>query len=74
MLLREKRSSDFVKVTNVQDLLNPVRDMIGAQVQSGQNEQPPQPFKKKDLVFPSGEMLPQCWVDADYQDHQRTTA
>jgi hypothetical protein len=69
MLLKDKQSGDLIKVTNVQDLFNPVRDAIEGRIQSGQNEQLPHAFKKQNLVFPSGETLPQCWVDANYQEH-----
>ena len=29
--------------------------------------QDPEKFLKSELVFPSGEPLPQCWLDPDYK-------
>jgi hypothetical protein len=36
-------------------------------VQAGEEEQDPEPIEKQNLIFPSGESLPRCWIDADYQ-------
>ena len=38
-----------------------------AQIQAGEEEQPAESLKKSDLVFPSGENLPQCWLDSNYK-------
>lgn len=67
MLLKMKQSGDLVEVVTLTELFNPLEDEIEAQIQAGQNEQPPEPFAKTDLMFPSGEELPLCWIDADYQ-------
>jgi hypothetical protein len=29
--------------------------------------QDPQMYSKKEMVFPSGEKLPRCWLEADYR-------
>jgi hypothetical protein len=34
----------------------------------GQEEQDPETFMKQNLVFPSGENLPLCWLDANYRN------
>lgn len=67
MLLKMKESDDLIEILYLEELLSPAQDTIEGQMQSGQNEQPPEPFPKKDLVFPSGENLPLCWLDSDYQ-------
>jgi hypothetical protein len=36
-------------------------------IQEGQEEQEPESVQKQNLVFPSGESLPMCWIDADYR-------
>ncbi|BAY46557.1 hypothetical protein SAMD00079811_41690 [Scytonema sp. HK-05] len=68
MLLQLKDSGELVKVIDVQELLNPNQDVVHAQQQEGQEEQQADSYKKENLVFPSGESLPRCWLDADYRN------
>jgi len=68
MFLQLKDDGELIKVTDVQQLINPNADSIEAKQQQGQEEQPSESFKKENLVFPSGESLPRCWVDADYRN------
>jgi hypothetical protein len=67
MLLQVKDSGELVKIVEIQELLDPNNDVVHAKDQEGQEEQPPDTFKKENLVFPSGEVLPRCWLDADYR-------
>ena len=67
MFLKRKDADDLVKISDVEALFNPAESQINGQVQAGQNEQPPTSFQKGDLIFPSGESLPQCWTDANYR-------
>lgn len=67
MLLQNKQTGTLVEVLDVANLVNPAESKIQGQVQSGQEEQSPEDMDKQELVFPSGESLPQCWVDPDYQ-------
>lgn len=68
MLLQLKDSSELVKILDVQELINPNQDVVHAQQQEGQEEQQADSYKKENLVFPSGETLPRCWLDADYRN------
>ncbi|MBW4502512.1 MAG: acetyltransferase [Scytonema hyalinum WJT4-NPBG1] len=68
MLLQLKNSGELVKVIDVQELINPNQDVVHAQQQEGQEEQQADSYKKENLVFPSGESLPRCWLDADYRN------
>lgn len=68
MLLKEVKTGQLVEIVEVTELLNPENSEIMAQMQAGQNEEPPSPFLKEELIFPSGEPLPRCWLDADYRD------
>ncbi|KAB8318084.1 acetyltransferase [Tolypothrix campylonemoides VB511288] len=68
MLLQLKDSGELVKVIDVQELINPNQDVVHAQEQEGQEEQQADSYKKENLVFPSGESLPRCWLDADYRN------
>ncbi|MDZ8024333.1 MAG: acetyltransferase [Nostoc sp. ChiQUE01a] len=67
MLLQLKGTSDLVKIVEIEELLDPNSDVVHGQDQEGQEEQEPDTFKKEDLVFPSGEVLPRCWLDANYR-------
>lgn len=68
MLLQLKNSGELVKIVDVQELVNPNTDTIQAKEQKGEEEQPLNSYKKENLVFPSGESLPRCWLDANYRN------
>jgi hypothetical protein len=36
--------------------------------QQGEEVQDPEKLKKAELIFPSGEALPQSWIDPHYRD------
>lgn len=67
MLLQIKDSSELVKLADMQQLIDPNLDTVQGQKQQGQEEQPVDSFKKENLVFPSGENLPRCWLDVNYK-------
>ncbi|UKO98478.1 acetyltransferase [Nostoc sp. UHCC 0870] len=67
MFLQIKNSQDLVKILDLQELIDPNLDIVHGQDQEGQEEQEPDTFKKENLVFPSGEGLPRCWLDANYR-------
>ncbi len=67
MFLQLKGTEDLVKILDIQELLDPNNDIVHAQDQEGQEEQQSETFKKANLVFPSGEKLPLCWLDANYK-------
>jgi hypothetical protein len=66
MLLQEKQTGNLVEILDLEELFNPVQNQIHGRIQSGQEEQDPEPISKDTLLFPSGETLPRCWMDADY--------
>ncbi|MGI0485081.1 acetyltransferase [Pantanalinema rosaneae CENA516] len=67
MLLQKKETGDLIKVLDTDALINPNQSSISGRVQAGQEEQDPEEITKENLVFPSGEKLPRCWLDAEYQ-------
>lgn len=67
MLLHHKQTDALVEIRDVEALINPTRTEVPGQIQSGQEEQDSEQFEKQNLIFPSGEPLPQCWLDADYK-------
>ncbi|AFY34037.1 hypothetical protein [Calothrix sp. PCC 7507] len=70
MFLQTKDTQDLVKILDIQELIDPNNDIVHAQDQEGEEEQEPDIFKKENLTFPSGEILPRCWLDANYRKAQ----
>jgi hypothetical protein len=67
MLLKDKETDNLIEILDVEALFNPTTQSVPGQIQAGQEEQNPASFEKQSLKFPSGENLPRCWIDADYQ-------
>ncbi|MBE9036486.1 acetyltransferase [aff. Roholtiella sp. LEGE 12411] len=67
MLLQIKESGELLEIEEIQELIDPNNDVVHGREQQGEEEQPPESYKKENLVFPSGEDLPRCWLDADYR-------
>ncbi|MBH8574374.1 acetyltransferase [Nostocaceae cyanobacterium CENA369] len=68
MLLQIKDSDNLVKIEDINELLDPNSETIHGKAQKGEEEQESNSFKKQNLVFPSGESLPRCWLDANYKN------
>jgi hypothetical protein len=68
MFLQNKSSQTLIKITNIKDLFNPLRQEISGRSQEGEEEQDLQAYDKQDLIFPSGEELPRCWLDSNYRN------
>lgn len=68
MFLKHKQTGELLEVLNVESLYNPCQDNIVAQSHEGQEMQEPDTFIKTELIFPSGEGLPQCWLNPNYQE------
>lgn len=67
MFMQEKETGTLVKVLEVDELIDPLQTSIKARKQAGEEEQSTAPYEKSNLTFPSGEALPRCWVDPNYQ-------
>ncbi len=68
MFLKHKSSGDLVEVLNLDILFDPCQGMIHGRFHAGEELQDPAPFAKAELLFPSGENLPRCWLDAHYRE------
>ncbi|MBD3882027.1 acetyltransferase [Phormidium tenue FACHB-886] len=66
MLLQDKKNGTLIEITDTTELFNPVRSQVSGRDQAGQEEQDPVMYEKTALIFPSGENLPRCWIDAEY--------
>jgi len=69
MFLKHKPSGDLVEVLTIPEIYNPGEKMIQGRFHAGEEMQDPENFPKEDLIFPSGESLPQCWIDPAYLQH-----
>lgn len=67
MFLRHKQSGSLVEVLNLEAMYDPCQHQIEGRFHAGEEMQDPETFSKSDLVFPSNEPLPQCWLDSHYR-------
>jgi hypothetical protein len=67
MLLKDKQNGTLIEVLDITTLINPMAEEIRGSIQNGEEEQPPEDITKAKLIFPSGENLPRCWLDVNYQ-------
>lgn len=67
MFLKETKSGDLVEVLDLQALFDPNLSAVNGRFHAGEEMPEPADFAKGDLVFPSGEAMPRCWVDAHYR-------
>ena len=71
MYLMHKPSGDLVEVLNLDSLFNPFQKHVNGRFHAGEEVQEPAAFGKNDLVFPSGEYLPRCWLHPAYKTKLR---
>jgi hypothetical protein len=69
MFFKDTERQVLIKIVNPDALFNPMQPTVQGKQQEGEEEQPPQEFDKAQLIFPSGEPLPQCWVNPNYRLH-----
>jgi hypothetical protein len=67
MYLKHRPSGDLVEVLDLAMLFDPFRAEISGRLHAGEELQDPATFGKAELIFPSGEPLPRCWVDPRYR-------
>jgi hypothetical protein len=69
MFLMQKNGERLVEVLSLSDLINPNQAQIVGRLHAGEEMQDAESFTKGDMQFPSGESLPQCWLDPQYKQH-----
>ncbi|MBL4827814.1 MAG: acetyltransferase [Spongiibacteraceae bacterium] len=67
MFLKERENGHLLAIVNINDLFNPYMKTLSCRGQYGEEEQDPENYPKKDLLFPSDEELPKCWLEPDYR-------
>ncbi|PSW06673.1 acetyltransferase [Photobacterium lipolyticum] len=71
MFLKETRTGDLVDVVDMGALINPFAQQVSVQYQSGEDLAEPVSIDKQNLAFPSGEELPECWINGYYRFKQK---
>jgi hypothetical protein len=71
MFLHHTLANSLVEILEVQDLWNPFVVKVMGRFHAGEELQDPELFSKAHLVFPSGEPLPLCWLDARYREEMQ---
>lgn len=67
MYLKHTGTGDLVEILDMRALINPKQTRVAGRYHAGEELQDPATFGKAELVFPSGEALPRCWLDANYR-------
>jgi hypothetical protein len=70
VFLREATSRHLVEVLDLQELMDPYCPELRGRYHWGEDLPEPETFSKSGLLFPSGELLPRCWCDPHYRDHE----
>lgn len=68
MFLKHKKTGDLLEVLTMEHLYDPCQETIVARSHAGQEMQDAETFLKADLIFPSDEPLPMCWIEPHYQE------
>lgn len=68
MFLQEPKTRHLVEILDLKALFDPFQEQVVGRYNVGEELPDPEKFSKADLVFPSGETLPRCWLDPHYRD------
>lgn len=68
MFLKHQPTGDLIEVLDVPAMYDPFKSELAGRYHAGEELQEAEIFRKLDLIFPSGEALPKCWLDPHYRD------
>lgn len=68
MFLQHVPTQSLIEVLNLEALWNPFLSEVLGQSHSGEEMQEVETYSKAELSFPSGEPLPQSWMNPHYRD------
>ncbi|HSH27741.1 MAG TPA: acetyltransferase [Wenzhouxiangella sp.] len=68
MFLKRKDNDDMIEIIDVDTLADPSLPSVMGRSHAGEEMQDEESFEKEDLVFPSGEPLPRCWIDLHWRE------
>jgi len=67
MFLKNAGNGDLAQVIDMSELTDPNSSTVTVRYHAGEEAGDPLGANKSDLVFPSGEALPKCWLDPHYR-------
>jgi len=67
MYLKDRNNGDLIEVLDMAALFDPNSSEVRGRYHAGEEMQEEMGFAKPGLIFPSGEDLPKCWLDASYK-------
>jgi hypothetical protein len=70
MFLKDSSNGHLVEVLDTVTLFDPSETHFEGRYNWGEDLPEPEPFAKANVIFPSGEPLPRCWVDMHYRDDE----
>lgn len=68
MFLKDSTNGHLIEVLDATALFDPSETHFEGRYNWGEDLPDPEPFAKANVIFPSGEPLPQCWLDMHYRD------
>jgi len=67
MYLKHQASGDLVEILDSMALFDPNLAAVRGRFHAGEEMPEASEFAKTELIFPSGETLPRCWLDPHYK-------
>lgn len=68
MFLFHKPTQTLVEILTIEKLFNSCANEVTGIMHAGEELQEPDSYLKSEMIFPSGEALPRCWLDLHYCD------
>ena len=73
MFLMHCKTHDLVEILDPKVLFDPAKESVNGCYHAGEELQDAQMFDKTELLFQSGESLPECWTNKHFRDKHFTT-
>lgn len=67
MFVKNLNSGDLAQVDKLSELTDPTAKSVTLHYFAGEEVGEPELVEKSELIFPSGENLPKCWLDSHYR-------
>ncbi len=68
MFLQHRPTDSLIEILEPDRLFDPMATEVLGKAHAGEEMQDPALYSKAELAFPSGEPLPQCWLNVHYRD------
>jgi hypothetical protein len=68
MFLIHKPTKTLIEIQSIEQLFNPCQTEVTGIMHAGEELQDSDTYLKSEMIFPSGEVLPRCWLDLHYRE------